>query len=348
MKEGYFIRVNKLSPTKFWINNPTRAEADLALAAGATGCTLNPSYTQKMLDHPEEGSYALGILDKTLAQVKDDVKAVAEFQRRMAEAICRKFLPLFESSGREMGYVSIQGDPILEHDSQVIIDEARENRKVAPNVCCKIPLTASGLKALETLIPEDTPINATEIFAVTQGVDLGELYERLVPKGKKTPKVWYSHIAGIYDDFLGNYVKENRVDIAPDLLAQAGLAVSRKLYNIVKERGYRIAFIGGGARQTYHFTELVGGDVNITINWKGTADKLLEADQPVVWRMFNPVPDQVIEELKKKLPDFKVGYEEKGITAEEYEEFGPVELFRSSFVKSWKRVLEIIKERRKN
>ena len=31
---------------------------------------------------------------------------------------------------------------------------------------------------------------------------------------------------------------------------------------------------------------------------------------------------------------------------EEFEDFGPVQLFKSSFTKSWKRVLEIIKERR--
>jgi transaldolase len=122
------------------------------------------------------------------------------------------------------------------------------------------------------------------------------------------PKLWYSHIAGIYDDSLNNYVAGHKLNIAPDLLSQAGLAVSKKLYKIVQERGYRMSFIGGGARQPYHFTELVGGDVNLTINWKGTADKLLEMDQPVVWRMFNPVPDAVIEELCVKLPDFNKGY----------------------------------------
>ena len=38
------------------------------------------------------------------------------------------------------------------------------------------------------------------------------------------------------------------------------------------------------------------------------------------------------------LPDFRRGYENDGIQVEEYDEFGPVELFRSSFVKSWQRV----------
>jgi transaldolase len=346
MKEGYFQRVKRLSPTRFWINNPTREEADMAIAAGATGCTLNPSYTQKMIDHPQEGAYALRILDETLRETPDDVAAVAIFQRKMALPICTKFLDMFETSGKQIGYVSIQGDPIREGDANVIISEARANRKVSPNVCCKIPTTGSGLKAMETLIPEGTHINATEIFAIRQGLDLGDLYERLVPKNVQGPKLWYSHIAGIYDDYLKNYAAEHKVDILPDILVQGGLAAARKLYGMVKQRGYRMSFIGGGARATYHFTEMVGGDVNITINWKGAADILLEQDAPVIYRMFNPVPQFVIDELSAKLPDFKRGYEDDGITVHEYDEFGPVELFRSSFVKSWQRVLDVIHERR--
>lgn len=346
MKEGYFLRVKKQSPTRFWINNPTREEADLAIAAGATGCTLNPSYTQKMIDHPQEGAYALRILDEVIREAPDDVHALAVFQRRLARPIAQKFLPMCEASGGQVGYVSIQGDPIREHDPQVIIAEARDNRQVSPNICCKIPLTASGLKAVETLVPEHTHINATEIFAVHQGVQLGELYERLAPKDKEGPKLWYSHIAGIYDDYIKNYVTEHNVDLSPDLLYQGGLAVARKLYGIVKERGYRMSFIGGGARGTHHFTELVGGDVNLTINWKGTADVLLEQDPPVVWRMFNPVPQYVIDEFSAKVPDWKRGWDDEGISVHEYDEFGPVELFRSSFVASWSRVLDVIKERR--
>ena len=230
MPTGYFHRVTQQTPTRFWINNPTRREADLAIAAGATGCTLNPSYTQKMIDHPEEGAYARQVLDEVIRQVSGDVEAVAVFQRRMAAPICQKFMPLFEASGRQEGYVSIQGDPIREDDPNVIISEARANLTVSPNVCCKIPTTGSGLKAMETLIPEGTPINATEIFAIRQGLDLAELYEKLVPKGQNGPKLWYSHIAGIYDDHLKAYAQQHNVDISPDVLVQAGLAVSRKLY----------------------------------------------------------------------------------------------------------------------
>jgi transaldolase len=346
MNNGYFQRVTRMTPSRFWINNPSRREADLAIEAGATGCTCNPSYTQKMIDHPEEGPYARQILDQVVHDVRNDVAAVAEFQRRLVAPICEKFMPMFEASGHENGYVSIQGDPIREHDSNVILSEAHDNLKVAPNVCCKIPTTGSGLKAMAVLIPENTAINATEIFAIRQGLDLGELYERLVPKNQKGPRLYYSHIAGIYDDHLKAYANEHHVDIASDLLVQAGLAVSRKLYGIVKANGYRMSFIGGGARGLHHFTELVGGDVNLTINWVGTAEQLLAQNPPVISRIFNPVAPEVIAELCAKLPDFKRGFENEGIHVDEYDEFGPVELFRSSFVKSWQRVLDVIRERR--
>jgi len=171
-------------------------------------------------------------------------------------------------------------------------------------------------------------------------------YEHLAPKNGKGPKLYNSHIAGIYDDQLKAYVQQNNINISPDLLAQAGLAVSRKLYLLVKEAGYRMSFVGGGARGLHHFTELVGGDVIITINWKGTADLLLEQNPLVVSRIFNPVNAKFIDELMNKLPDFRRGYLVDGIHVDEYEEFPPVILFRSSFVKSWQKVLDLMKEMR--
>ena len=342
----YFIRLTEQSPTMFWINNPTRAQADLAMEHGALGCTNNPSYTQKMLDHPEEGSYAQKMLDEVLTEIDDDRRAAVVFQQRMVGPIAEKFRPMWEKSGGQHGFVSIQGDPIEDEDTEAIIRDSIENRKLGPNICCKIPVTEYGIAAMQELIPLGTPLNSTEIFGVSQMVTICESYEALARKTGKWPMFYMSHIAGIYDDYLGNYVREHDVQISPDVLWQAGLAVARKVYVLMLERGYHATFIGGGARGLHHFTEMVGGRVCLTINWEGTADKLIEQNPPVMYRLFNPVPEKVIAELMEKLPDFKRGYLEDGLSVEEYAEFGPVQLFRSSFLKSWHRVLDIIKERR--
>ena len=346
MNETYFHRVTKQSPTMFWINNPTRTQADLALEHGALGCTNNPSYTEKMLVNAEEGEYAHQVLADVLQDVNDDRQAAIEFQARMVKPVADKFMPLYEQSGGMHGWVSIQGDPLADDNAQDIIDQAVDNRKVSPNICCKIPLTEPGLEAIEQLIPQNVPINSTEIFGVSQMVALGETYEKVARKSGQYPMIYMSHIAGIYDDYLGNYVKENDVQISPDVLHQAGLAVARKVYRIMTERAYKCTFIGGGARGLHHFTEMVGGRVVVTINWVGTADKLIAQNPPVMYRLFNPVPDKVIDELMEKLPDFKRGYLEDGLSVEEFEDFGPVQLFKSAFTKSWRSVLDTIKEQR--
>jgi len=345
-RESYFLRLAAQTPTEFWINNPTRDQVGLALSHGATGCTNNPSYTQKMIDHPAECSYALEILDQTIREIEDDSEAIAEFQRRLVKPVAERFMPLYKKSGGRQGFVSIQGDPIHEDDPDVIIREALENRKLSPNICCKIPTTEAGLQAMETLIEQDVPLNATEIFGIRQAVVLFETYQRASHKSGKSPMLYMSHIAGIYDDYLQAYVARQGIEISPDVVWQAGLAVSRKLYQMMEDREYPGIFILGGARGLHHFTEMVGGKVCCTINWEGTADRLLEQDPPVVYRLFNPVPQKVIDELMEKLPDFKRGYLEDGLEVEEFEHFGPVCLFRDIFTKSWKRVLDFIGQRR--
>jgi transaldolase len=346
VRKGYFQRVNEQTPTRFWINNPTAREAEMAITAGATGCTCNPSFCQKMLDHPEGNEWAWQQLDQAVAESADDSQAVSILQRRLATPILERFRRLYEEAPDRNGYVSLQGDPILEHDPDVILKEAFENRAVAENVCVKVPVTASGLEAIQILVEENVPVNSTEIFGVSQAVSLCEAYAAASRRSGKKPIMFLSHIAGIYDDYLQGYVKEHQIDISPDVLWQAGLAVARRVYDLIQQRGYPVIMIGGGARGAHHFTEMVGGDLVVTINWTGMADQLLASDPPVVNRMFYPVPQRVVDELMEKLPDFRRGWLEDGLSVEEYEDFGPVRLFRNAFVTGWERVTRLAAERR--
>src|SRR4030065_592027 len=116
MPERYFRRVARLTPTKFWINNPTRDEARWAIAGGGGG---------------------------------------------------------------KRGSVTIQSAPIRDEDTALIIEQSVRNRLIGSNIACKIPTTEAGLAAMEALIPLDTPLNATEIFAVKQMTVLCDTYSGL-------------------------------------------------------------------------------------------------------------------------------------------------------------------------
>lgn len=346
MKQDYFHRVAALTPTKMWINNVTPQEAKMAIAAGAMGCTQNPSYTWKMLNHETGKKHALTLLDEILEQCEDDNEVECILQRKLVKRVADEFMTVYERTEGAHGYVSIQGDPIHEEDPQVIIDEGRKNREMSPNIMIKIPATAAGLEAMETLIAENIPLNATEVMGLSQVIDVCEMYEKITAKTHKRPVMYFSLITGIYDEWLTRQVAAEGIEISPDILYQAGMVIAKKVYRFVHDRGYSLGFIGGGVRGLQHFTEMVGGDVCITVNWQGHAETLLELDQPVVARLFNPVQDHVLDELLAKVPAFRQAYTESGLTVDEYEEYGPVRYFRDMFVGAWENTLELIEERR--
>ncbi len=339
--KGYFQRVHEQTATKFWINNPSRAQADLSISHGAQSATMNPAYMGKMLSDPVEGPFMMEIIKRLVKQESDDTRVLELLQTELVMEVAKKFLPIYEATGGQQGYVSIQGDPFNEH-FDAIYEYGKYNASKMPNITPKIPAIPDGIKALEALAAEGIPLNATEIFAMDQFVDVGEAYLR-ANKGKKHRSVmFYSHIAGIFDEYIQNYVADNNVDIPCDITWQAGIAVARKMYALCNERGYGIRMISGGARGLNHFTEMVGAEANITINWVGTADKLIELDGPVVQRFFQPTPESVNDELCRKLPDYRAAYMSGGIAPENYEEYGPVQLFFSGFRKNWKLALEAV------
>ena len=341
----YFLRVQAQTPTRYWINNPSREQADVAIECGAAGCTLNPSYTEKMLSNDKERPLILKRIDELIDSESDDTIVLEKLQSELVCGIAEKFLPIYESSGAEQGFVSIQGDPYNEKANN-IISYGKKNAAKYPNITPKVPVVPEGLTAIGELIASGISVNSTEIFAIDQFISVAELYVKITKGMKNKPTLFYSHIAGIFDEYLIKYIKENAVSISPDTVWQAGCTVAKKMEAMRIERRYPVRMISGGARGLQHFTEIVGAQAQVTINWAGASDALLDENPAVVQRFLRPTPQSVIDELVEKLPDFKKAWLINGLSADEYEHFGPVQLFWSSFAASWKAVLDIITQRR--
>jgi len=333
---GYFQRVQSLTASQFWINNVSIAEAQKAIDAGSVGCTQNPSYVWKMMSSPDEKARVDAAFKNAIRHTKnkDIDEILVHMQRELVSAIAAMFLPLYKSSNGRLGYVSIQGNPFKE-DAKTIVHYARFNREAGPNIMVKIPVTEEGLEAVGVCLSEGMPVNATEVMSIQQAMDLIDVYEKATKGLANPPVVYLSHIAGIFDEFISKYVADKQVDILSDITFQGGKIVAKKIRSYMDECRTGVGFINGGARGLHHFTEWVGSDIATTINWKGTAEDLLALDPPVVSRFDNPVPESVLDELLAKLPDFRKAYLLGGIQPHEYEDFGPVVLFCSSFRKAW-------------
>ena len=344
MSGTYFDRVVAETPTRLWINNPSRRETELAIANHAINCTTNPAYCSKLLQSDPE--WLRSVIDEVVRYEPDDDVAADLVYQKTAGWVMEQFRPLYEKSKGEYGYVTIQADPREDDDVDLIIAAARRHRKLGPNYMAKIPVIRAGIKAMEAVVAENIPICATEIFSIAQAIHMCEVYEAAASKTGNRPKFFITHITGIFDELMADIVKREKINVRPEALAQAGCIVGRKEYHLVKERGYDTTILLGGARGTQHFTEFVGGDIHCTINWS-TAQELLDMNPPVENRIDAPAPEDIVQELMEKIPHFHRAYVDDGIPVEQFKDYGPVVHFRNSFMAGYSRLLEEVAARRR-
>jgi transaldolase len=346
MANTYFHQVHSKTPTRFWVNNPTPNEALMAIEAGAEYCTTNPTYASKMLKNSETMGACREIMKEILQKEPDDSLVVSQLQSRIVKKIMDAFLPVYEKSNGTRGWVSIQGDPEKEDDPSEILREAEKNLKLSKNYIAKVPVTKSGISAIAELSQNDVPVIATEVMSVAQAVQVSEIYTDIAVKRRNPAPMYVTHITGIFDQHLAEWKKNTGAEVSDEILWYAGILAGRKLYSIIKEREYPVVILGGGARGLHHFTEFVGADMHITINWKGTADKLIKDNPPVENRFDVPIKESITRELLEKVPVFKAAWEENGLRDDEYSDFPPVGLFRSMFLDGWREAKAAVQEAR--
>jgi len=339
MAIDYFHRVASQTKTRVWINNPSQSDLSNAIEAGAVSGTTNPAYGSKLLK--SEPEYMIGVIQDVIADCADDNEAADRIYQVISGRFMEGFLPLYQSSVGQQGFVTMQDDPRRDEDPQQIIDATLRHAKVGANYMAKIPVIESGMAAMSQLVALNIPICATEVFSIAQAVAMCEVYAEASATSGKSPPFYMTHITGIYDEEIQSQVVDQGIDISPDLVRQAGTIVMRKQYRVIKERGFATTMLGGGARAPYHFTEWVGGDAHITINWS-TFEELMELDPPIEDLIHATDDEAAIAELREKIPDFRRAYDDDGLAPHEFASYAPLLRFRKNFIDGCDAVLDDI------
>jgi transaldolase len=139
---------------------------------------------------------------------------------------------------------------------------------------------------------------------------------------------------GRLDDWMKVLVERDDLAVHPDATNWAGVAAFKRAYAIFRERGYRARLLAAAYRHRLHWTELVGGDVSMTMPypWQVRFNKSGIVPQP---RMDAPVDPALVDDLCRRIPDFRRAYEPDGLTAEEFEGFGASARTLRTFIKSY-------------
>ena len=118
---------------------------------GLKGMTSNPSIFEKAIAESE--IYDKDIHD--LAKKKKDAKTIYEtLSQRDVQNAADEFRTVYDKTDGKDGYVSIEVNPHLAHDTKGTIEEARHLwvSLKRPNVLVKVPATTQGLPAIRQLI----------------------------------------------------------------------------------------------------------------------------------------------------------------------------------------------------
>jgi transaldolase len=145
------------------------------------GVTSNPAIFEQAIARSSDYDDALEAL------AAKGVEATAAYEALAIEDIQRAadlFRDVHAESGRSDGFVSLEVSPELAHDTGATVEEGRRLwREVGrPNVMIKVPGTAEGLPAIETLLFEGINVNVTLLFSIENHEQVMEAYLRALER----------------------------------------------------------------------------------------------------------------------------------------------------------------------
>lgn len=148
------------SISRDWIEDGTLVELRDRLALH--GVTSNPSIFQAALRSTTYDADVRRLAGDGL----DDRQVFHRLATDDIRAACDAFADVHEATGD--GYVSIEVDPDLAHDTDGTVEQALELWRVVgrPNLMVKIPATEAGLPAIEQVIAAGINVNVTLLFDV--------------------------------------------------------------------------------------------------------------------------------------------------------------------------------------
>jgi len=213
---------------------------------GLRGMTSNPSIFEKAI----VGSHEYDEDIRTMVREGKGVETIYEtLSQRDVQSAADEFRSLYDETGGRDGYVSLEVNPHLAHDTKGTVEEAhRLWRMLArPNVFIKVPATTEGLSAIQELITEGINVNVTLLFGLPRYRQVADAYlsglATRAARGKPVAHVasvasfFVSRIDGLVDPLLEKAILHGgeKADLAKTLHGRVAIASAKMAYQLYKE-----------------------------------------------------------------------------------------------------------------
>lgn len=334
------IETSELFPqTDIWMDSFAVEDHEYALANKNAGITTSPTWVAHMLcDELESQQENIKKVCKDNPTCNEH-EIIWKWTLEMGRQRSKIMLPEWEKGNPKKGRFAIQVSVYDFLNPDKILAMAEEVHRLGPNMQVKIPSTAAGISIMEEATYKGISVMATLCYTVDQAIAVAEAIERGLDRRIKEGKAINNMhpvcavLLGMQEDWLSGYAQHEDIIVDPDALVWAGVAVCKKVYSIFKERGYRSRIITAYYRHHLHWSQLIGGDLIMTIPRKWQK-RFVKCDIEIEDNMSKPIPDKILNELNRLEP-FRQATTQGSLDLANIEKFGPVALTLRYFIESY-------------
>ena len=318
----------------------------------------------------------------SLGAVKDDPNSWAEYvlslfrenpdkgveqiywmtYKRVVELGAKLFLPSWEKSKQQYGYLSGQVDPRDSFDADRMLKQALEIAAIAPNVMVKVPGTCEGYQVIEALTARGIATNNTLSFTVPQFKACMDAVDRGLAKAKRDKidlSRWRSvitHMSARYGALgdLKAQADARGIELVEPDIRWAELMLFKRAYRMLKEKNHPSKMLmcsmrlgppmSDGSQATWHIEKVAGSDVVYTCP-PGYIEELMKVFDQL--KPFNPeaihedAPKPVMEKLLR-IPYFVEAYEPDGTAVCDFNKQGALVATAAEFAKATRTMVDFI------
>ena len=307
--------------TKVWLDGVEPDEIEKNRAWGITGATSNPTIVSKIIGR----GHFDGRISELIEHGLTDDQIAWELDDELVKSAQKVFLPVWERTKGNDGYVSFELDPLIEDEAAGLDSSERVRRYLElgekwsaghKNRMIKVPASAAGLDALEALAAAGVTINVTLMFTERQY----QLARDAIWRGARRRKDGLHDFKSVYSIFVSRvdvYTEEHVSDLSPAAQGMVGIVNAKRIWRenqeFWKDKGLRlqqeIVFASTGVKKPgdppdKYVEAFAGGDIQTN---PPATNEAVEKSPKTYTRHIDQMPaPSIVSEIDRKVDMVKL------------------------------------------
>ena len=302
--------------TKLWLDSVDPQAVKANRAYGASGATSNPIIIADLI---KTGRFD-DLLTKLIRDGMDDTSLAWHMTDHLVKEAQAVFLPVWEQTHGDDGYVSFELDPLLEDASctlsvpertQRYVELGKEWSKGHKNRMIKVPATPAGLGALEELAAAGVTLNVTLIF----GADQYTTARDNIWRGAQRRPGGLGGFKSVYSIFVSRldvYTAEKVPQLSAAAQGQVGIVNAKRIWRMNRDfwqdkklpRKQEMIFASTGTKKAddppWKYVEAFAGS-DIETNPPATNDAVQKSGRAIASHIHELPPPEVLKEIDAKV-----------------------------------------------